>query len=137
MDTMKAKDIATPAKRVQSLYSDITIGEAIKKMERCHYTMIPVLERNSSRYLYSVSAYDILLAIAAKGDYEKAMAEPLSSVRIDRLVPSCNEDVDVERLLDLAGNQNYIPLVDGNGIFRGIVTRRSILAYLLPNKEGE
>lgn len=134
---MKAKDLATPAKRVEFIYSDITIAEAVKKMERCHYTMIPVIERNSARYLYSVSSSDILHRLVTATDFAQAMKDPLSTVRIERMTLSCNEDVEVEELFDIAVNQNYIPLVDGNGAFRGILTRRGILAYLMPAKEGE
>ena len=128
---------ATPTKRVEFLYSDFTIGDAVKKMERCHYSMIPVIERNSARYLYSVSSGDILHRIVSSGDVKATLLEPLSTVRIDRLTPSCNEDVEVTELFELAVNQNYIPLVDNNGAFRGILTRRAILTYLMPIKEGD
>ena len=134
---MKAKDLATPAKRVEFLYSDFTIGEAVKKMDKCHYSMIPVIERNSARYLYSVSTGDILHRVVSSGDIKGTLAEPLSTVRIERLVLSCNEDIEVSELYELAINQNFIPLVDGNGTFRGILTRRAILGYLMPPKEGE
>ena len=134
---MKAKDLATSAKRVQFLYSDFTIAESIKKMEKCHYTMIPVIERNSARYLYSVSSGDLLHHLVLNGDIKTVLDDPLSTVRIDRLTLSCNEDIEVTELFDLAVNQNYIPLVDANGTFRGILTRRAILTYLMPAKEGE
>ena len=134
---MKAKELATPLKRVQILYSDFTLDEAIKKMDKCHYSMIPVIERNSGRYLYSVSAGDILRRVVTDGDVAATLKVPLSSLRIDRLVPSCNEDVDVTELYEFAINQNYIPLVDSTGTFRGILTRRSLLTYLIPTTEGE
>ena len=100
-------------------------------------SMIPVIERNSARYLYSVSSGDLLHHLVLNGDIKKVLDDPLSTVRIDRLTLSCNEDVEVTELFDLAVNQNYIPLVDGNGTFRGILTRRAILSYLMPAKEGE
>lgn len=134
---MKAKELATPAKRVEFIYSDITIGEAVKKMDKCHYSMIPVIERNSARYLYSVSTGDILHRLLSSEDLAQAMKEPLSTVRIERLTLSVNEDVEVQDLFDIAVNQNYIPLVDQNGAFRGILTRRAILTFLMPAKEGD
>ena len=134
---MKAKELATPAKRVEFIYSDITIAEAVKKMDKSHYTMIPVIERNSARYLYSVSSSDILHRLITGGDLPSTLKEPLSTVRIERMTLACNEDVEVDELFDIAVNQNYIPLVDHNGAFRGILTRRAILTYLMPAKEGE
>lgn len=134
---MKAKDLATPARRVEFLYSDFSINDAVKKMEKCHYSMIPVIERNSARYLYSVSAGDILHRLVTAPDVKTALSEPLSTVRIERLTISCNEDVEVNELFELAVSQNYIPLVDNGGAFRGILTRRAILNYLMPAKEGD
>ena len=134
---MKAKELATPAKRVEFLYSDFTIADAVKKMEKCHYTMIPVIERNSARYLYSVTSGDILHRLVSASDMKTALSEPLSTVRIERLTLACNEDVEVNDLFELAINQNYIPLVDNNGAFHGILTRRAILSYLMPVKEGD
>lgn len=134
---MKAKELATPAKRVEFLYSDITINEAIKKMQRSHYTMIPVIERNSARYLYSISSSDILHRIVTAADMKATLAEPLSTVRIERLMLSCGEDTEISELFDLAINQNYIPLVDCSGAFRGILTRRAILSFLIPATEGD
>ena len=39
-------------------------------------------------------------------------------------------DSDMEDLLDKAMNQNFVPVVDDNGIFIGIVTRKDVLLYL-------
>ena len=40
----------------------------------------------------------------------------------------------MEDLIDKAINQNFVPVVDDNNIFVGIVTRRAIIQYLF-NKE--
>ena len=137
MNNMKAKELATPAKRVSFLYNDITIGEAIAIMEKCHYSMIPVLERDSMRYLYSLSTGDILHRLIVEMDPEKTLKESLAQIRLDRLILSCNEATEINEIIDLAGNQNYIPLVDGQGTFRGLLTRRAIIDYLRAEKEEE
>ena len=134
---MKCKELATPVKRVSCLYSDMTLSQAIAKMQKCHYAMIPVIERNSMRYLYSVSTGDLLYHLVGKKELGDSLEAPLSTVRIDRLTPSCNEDVDVDEVYDMAINQNYVPLVDNSGIFRGILTRRALINYLISNSEGE
>lgn len=133
---MKAKELSTPAKRVSCLKNDLTVGEAFAKMDKSHYNMIPVVEVNSSRYLYSLSNGDILRFILKMGDLKKALAEPLSSVSIDRLIVACNEDVEIEEIFELVANQNYVPLVDANGVFRGIVTRRALINYFTESQEN-
>ena len=127
---MKAKELATPIRRVSVLHNDITVKEAIATMDKCRYTMIPVLERNSNRYLYSLSTGDILRHVVASGDLQKALKDPISLITMERLVLSCNEDTEIGDLFDLAVNQNYVPLVDKAGVFKGILTRRSVLNYL-------
>ena len=129
---MKAKELATPLRRVTTLFNDITVKEAIATMEKCRYTMIPVVERNSIRYLYSLSTGDILRHVVHLGDLDKALKDPISAIQMQRLVLSCNEDTEIADLFDMAVNQNYVPLVDKAGVFKGILTRRSILNYLNP-----
>ncbi len=127
---MKAKELATPVRRVAVLYNDFTVKEAIAKMDKCRYQMIPVVERNSARYLYSLSTGDLLAFILGIGSLEAALKESISSIQLQRLVLSCNEDTEIADLFDIAVNQNYVPLVDKSGVFKGILTRRSILNYL-------
>ena len=38
-------------------------------------------------------------------------------------------DSDMEDLLDKAINQNYVPVVDDQGYFIGIITRKEIIKY--------
>lgn len=134
---MKAKELATPLRRVATLYNDITVQEAIAKMDKSRYQMIPVVERNSQRYLYSLSTGDILRHIIALGDLSKAMKDPISAISMQRLVLSANEETEIADLFDIAINQNYVPLVDRSGVFKGILTRRSILTFLNPGDKQD
>ncbi len=135
---MDAKNLLTPKTKVEYLYNDITVGEAIAKMKRRRYALIPVLERNSNRYLYSISSSDLLYKIMQIGDVKKAEALPLSEVEINRLVIPAPQVKDIESLGDLLSSQNFVPIVDEKGIFLGLVTRRSVFNYLLAEKaKGE
>ena len=138
MLTMFAKDLATKKSRVEYLYNDVLVGEALEKIEKKRYMMIPVLERGSNRYLYSLSEGDLLRYICQVGSLRRANKKPLSSVTIERLVVPVKEEADLSVVLDLAPNQNFIPLIDEKGVFKGIVTRKSILYHLIPtSEEGE
>ena len=135
---MDAKNLLTPKTKVEYLYNDITVGEAIAKMKRRRYALIPVLERNSNRYLYSISSGDLLYKITEIGDVKKAESLPLSEVEINRLVIPAPQVQDIESLGDLLSSQNFVPIVDEKGIFLGLVTRRSVFNYLLTEKaKGE
>ncbi len=135
---MDAKNLLTPKTKVEYLYNDITVSEAIAKMKRRRYALIPVLERNSNRYLYSISSGDLLYKITEIGDVKKAESLPLSEVEINRLVIPAPQVQDIESLGDLLSSQNFVPIVDEKGIFLGLVTRRSVFNYLLTEKaKGE
>lgn len=128
---MKAFDLIIPKNKVEFIYNDITVGDALRKIGKKRFAMVPVLERISERYIYSLSASDILYEILKKGDIEACKNQPLSSVAIDRLVVPCQKDTEILALADLAISQNFVPIVDNKGTFLGIVTRRAILDYFI------
>ena len=45
-----------------------------------------------------------------------------TSIRIDK---------DVNDLIDLIVNQNFVPVEDDKGVFIGIITRKSVMDYLI------
>lgn len=132
---MQAIELATPRNRVETLFSDMTIGEAIKVIEKKKFQMIPVIERDSKRYLYSVSAGDILRKILKEKDLNKALADPISSLSIERLIVACSKETEISELIYLVVNQNFVPLVDSAGVLQGIVTRRAIIDHLASQGE--
>ena len=137
---MKAFDLIIPKNKVEFLYNDITVGDALRKIGKKKFAMVPVLERRSERYLYSLSASDSLYELLKKGDIETCKNEMLSEVVIERLIVPCSKDTELIDLADLAISQNFVPIIDGNGSFLGIVTRRAILDYFISNSpelEGE
>ncbi len=130
MDAMKAKDLNLKKNKVEFLYNDMTIGEALHKIGKKGFQMIPVLERESSRYLYSMSSGDLLRRVLEDSDIAKTMTAPLSSVGVSRLYAACFGDTEISELIDLIANQNYVPITDEKGVFEGIVTRKSVIYYL-------
>ena len=42
----------------------------------------------------------------------------------------------MEDMVDLVTAQNFVPVVDGRGIFCGIVTRRDVITYLCKQVQG-
>lgn len=137
MLVMKAIDIYTPKKKVDFLYSDLPIEDAIKILEKRRYQMVPVVERGSFRYLYSISSGDILRKVINEKDIAKTLRDPISSCPINRLVLAAPANSELESIFDLAANQNFIPLVDEVGTFVGILTRKAFLYYFQGRLQGE
>jgi CBS domain-containing protein len=114
------------------LYNDFTIDQALEKMEKSRYQTVPVIERDSGRYLYAISEGDILYRITGSDlPYDEAANLPISSVEMKRLHIAVRSTAEFDELAELIVNQNFIPIVDDNGIFVGIVTRKAIIYYLL------
>lgn len=53
----------------------------------------------------------------------------LSELPLYRDNQSVKIDADIEDLLQLAFQQNFVPVVDAHNIFIGIVTRKDIMQY--------
>lgn len=119
------------------LYSDYSIGQALEKMEKARYQTVPVIERNSGRYLYSISEGDILYKIKKTSlPFDQIAQLPISSVEMQRLHIAVRSTADIDELAELIVNQNFIPVVDDNGLFSGIVTRKAVIYYLLGLQGG-
>lgn len=127
---MKAKDLATAKAKVVHLFNDMTIDEALKVLLKSNLASIPVLERDSNRYLYSLSAFAILKKVANGRENPDVYKEPISSVSLERFIVPCTLDTEIDNLIDLVVSQNFVPLVDASGAFQGIVTRKAVINYM-------
>ena len=52
--------LLTPKNFVEYLYSDFTVRQAVEKMKEKRYSMIPVIERETGKYCYSLREGDFL-----------------------------------------------------------------------------
>ena len=54
-------------------------------------------------------------------------------------LPICpvNAEAHMESLIDLAIKQNFVPVVDDDNVFIGIVTRKDIIQYLYKNYDKQ
>jgi len=122
----------TPKKEVEFLYEDFTIRQALEKMEFHRYSTIPVLERATGKYLYSVREGDFLWYLKdRKLTFDDFSKHPLSDVKPSREVREVGASADVEELYGLIVSQNYVPITDDNKIFIGIITRKAVLDALI------
>lgn len=124
-----------PKISVAYLYSDYTVRQSLEKMKHYGYTAIPVINRDG-RYVGTVSEGDFLWYLTdCFGNQEdinmKKLEEiPLSKILRTDLYKPMKVTADVDELLTLAMNQNFVPVVDDLGSFIGIVTRRDIIRHL-------
>ena len=124
-----------PKISVAYLYNDYTIRQSLEKMRHYGYSVIPVVNREG-RYVGTVSEGDFLwyLSDCFSNNQEISMKTleetSLSKILRNDAYKPVRITSDVDELLHLAMNQNFVPVVDDLGSFIGIVTRRDIIRHL-------
>lgn len=131
-----------PKISVAYLHNDFTIRQALEKMRYYRYTAIPVVSRDG-KYAGTVSEGDFLWYLT---DCFKANAEisqktleetPLSKIIRQNVYKPVKITADIRELMNVAMNQNFVPVIDDLGSFIGIVTRRDILKNLMKKEEAD
>ena len=112
------------------VYDDFTIKEALDKMESSHFAAIPILNR-AGNYVGTLTEGDILRTITSNGDFNIKNVEtiPISKVPRFRDNQPIHSSAKMQDLIIKATNQNFIPVVDDEDMFIGIVTRKDIINY--------
>ena len=126
-----------PKSHVAHLTEGSSFRQGMEKLRRHGYTAIPVVARDG-RYLGSISEGDFLWNIMSLGSLSP---DDLEDACIDQIVsdrtPPVGVNTSVEELMDKLLDQNFVPVVDDRDIFVGIVTRRSVMAYLMSREAEE
>lgn len=131
-----------PKANVAFLYDNYTFRQGLEKMRHHGYTAIPVITREG-KYVGTVSEGDFLWRILSTTSEEVQKEVSMKDMEhlhiLDILKPgSCPPvriTVSVEKLMQSAMNQNFVPVVDDLGNFTGIVTRKSIIRYFILEKQ--
>jgi len=127
---MKIAFFLTPKADVAWVPTTATMRQAIERMEHHRYTAIPVLTPEG-RYDSTLTEGDLLWYMKQNPHRSFLDTEriPLAAVPRRVVLKPVDIDAEIEALLELALDQNFIPVVDGRGVFIGIVRRRSILLF--------
>lgn len=83
------------------------------------------------KYLGTISEGDLLWGMKTLNVSNLKSAEDISIMAIPRRATykAVHADSKMEDLLDCAINQNFVPVVDDQGFFIGIITRKEIIKY--------
>lgn len=119
-----------PKSEVAYIYDHSTLRQALETMEYHKYASIPMLNK-AGEYVGTITEGDILWGIK---DYTNLNLKEAESIFIHDFPRKADYDVvsadsNMEDLVKKAMNQNYVPVVDDQKKFIGIITRRSIIEY--------
>lgn len=124
-----------PKESVAYISVDSTLRQAMEKMEYHRYTAVPIINE-SGEYIGVLREGDILWYIKNLESYDLTKAEKIHVKSIPRINDhkSTTINANIDDLFDLSIEQNFVPVVDDGNRFIGIVTRKSIITYLLKEK---
>ena len=125
----------TPKTAVAWMPASLTVRDAIDRMQEHGFSAVPVLD-DDGVYLGTLTEGDLLRAVMRTGGF--SIAAPDGG--LDELVV---EDVelrhdnravlvvaDISAVVEVAVDQNFVPVIDSRGVLMGIVTRKAILEHL-------
>ena len=119
-----------PKSEVMYLYDDYSLRQAMEKMEYHKYSAVPIINR-AGNYVGTLTEGDILWELKDRklANLQEAEEIMLRHTNRKRDNEPVNVNCNIEDLVMTSMNQNFVPVIDDNGIFIGIVTRKSIIEY--------
>lgn len=133
---MNIAKIMIPKISAAYLLENNTVRQGLEKFNRYGYTAVPVLDENGV-YAGTVTEGDFLRHImkiksVEMKDHESYLIKDI--IRKD-FCPSLLIAAEQKDVIVAVSNQNFVPIVDGRGIFCGIITRKGVIESLADELE--
>ncbi|MFC3746007.1 CBS domain-containing protein [Paenibacillus sp. GCM10012306] len=131
---MEISSFLLPKDQVAYITSSMSMLEALEKLEQHHYTAIPIIDADG-KYVGTLSEGDLLWKLKRTPGLTFETMREVQISDIQRHVH--NESVFVraqmEDMLTLAADQNFVPVIDEDEVFIGIIRRKDIIEYYTSN----
>lgn len=120
----------TPKQDVIFLSPKSTMRQALEKMEYHRYSSVPLVNEDGT-YEGSITEGDLLWKMKNTPGLSFASSHKIQLSAVPRHVnmKAVKIDAQMDDLISLAVNQNFVPVIDDQGIFIGIVRRSEIMEY--------
>ena len=120
----------TPKDEVATVEETDTLRQVLEKMEHHGYSAIPFLSREG-KYIGTITDGDLLWFLKKNKfpDLKDLEDMPIVTIERHRDNQAVHIEASMEDLFDKVTNQNFVPVVDDQGAFIGIITRKSIIKY--------
>ena len=120
----------TPKNEVVCESLESTMRQVMERMEHHGYTAIPLIDKHG-RYVGTLTEGDLLwkLKNTPELNFKNTESVKVKDIKTRRAHKSVLINSDIESLISIAVNQNFVPVVDDEGIFIGIIKRSDIINY--------
>ena len=125
----------TPKSQVKFIDDTMSVRQALEVMDYYRYSTIPLLTRDG-KLVGTISEGDLLFYLKNHPFKELSDFDDHKVLEVKRHKDYLPIKVDIEMsdLISNAVNQNFVPVIDDQMNFIGIVTRKSIINYLYLQK---
>ncbi|MBY0010691.1 CBS domain-containing protein [Paenibacillus typhae] len=131
---MEISAFLLPKDQVAYITSSISMLEAMEQLEQHYYSAIPIID-HEGKYVGTLAEGDLLWKLKNTPGLSFDNMREVKVSDIQRHVH--NESVyikaQMEDMLTLAADQNFVPVVDSEGVFLGIIRRKDIIEYYTRN----
>lgn len=115
------------SKKTSMVFDDNSLAHAILLLNNVNYSSIPVLDYEN-KFKGLISNHNIMKFMHEKGisklsDLNKFKVKEA----LDKRFYTVNENYSLEEVLSALIDYNFIVIIDYEGVFKGIITRSSIL----------
>ena len=119
-----------PKSEVAHIYDDDTVRQVLERMEYHRYSCIPMLNRQG-KYVGSITEGDLLWWLKGNHNLNLKLADTVFIQEVGRRLDykPVRAEAKMEDLMEKAMEQNFVPVVDDQGNFSGIITRKDIIGY--------
>ncbi|MDO5411216.1 MAG: CBS domain-containing protein [Lachnospiraceae bacterium] len=120
----------TPKSEVAYVSTDSTLQETLDIMEQYRYSVVPMIDREG-RYSGIITEGDLLYNMknSFSCSIEQISRTPISLLDTRRNYSPVSIDATLEEVFKKSMQQNFVPVVDDDNIFIGLVKRRDIIQY--------
>lgn len=121
----------TPKSEVDYIESNITICRALMQMQANTYTSVPIITEDGE-YVGTITEGDFLRHFnnITTGGPEPDVNENVLAILRSVSYEPVSINSDIEDLISKVTNQNFVPVVDDNKKFIGIITRKDVIQYI-------
>ena len=116
----------TPAENLAVLIDSHNADHAILLLSQMTYTRVPVVT-DEKEFVGTIGLRDILAYQMEQGLSQEAMADTDIVHMTKKDVAVVEPDYRLTDVLHKLVDESFLPVVDAEGIFQGIITRKSIL----------
>ena len=119
-----------PKSELAYVYDYHTLRQAMEIMEHHKYSSIPMINKDG-KYIGTITEGDVLWGLKALDILNLKDAENIAVTQIQRRLDyrPVRVDSDIEDLIVKSMEQNFVPVVDDQDSFIGIITRKDIIGY--------